>query len=258
MPSETDQEAIDQMEHNPPLDGVVAPPKQDMWSAEGAEPPSEDDEHEDEFSEFEDQTRTGDEQEPPPSDDEAQQARYLADAPEWAVVPPRNSDFANATWLEANADVRAIVHSVFMFEEFKGLATLDYEVRWRRASKPLRKSRRGDEPIFGTAEVVPPRAIWEAEHQGCETFPRLWIDLHWQNFEDRREVAPHYVHGDEIRAWLHHALSGLDVRNERVYRQQPDVSVFTKTVERFKAYQRGIRGFRRAAMLIPDDDTEEE
>lgn len=221
-----------------------APVKQDMW---------------------EDGERDGDDDGPPPeappdADEEARQATFLANAPEWAVLPPRNSEFANATWIEVErgpngVDARDVVARVMHFPEFAALNNdFGYEVRWRRASKPTRKSRRGPEPIFVTATPVPPRAIWEAEHQGCESYPRLWIDLHWQHFEDRRTEAPFYVHFEEVEAWLHHALMGLEVNNDRIERMPPDSQVFAKTAERYRGYQRGMLEVKRAMMLIPDDE----
>jgi hypothetical protein len=196
--------------------------------------------------------------EAPPSaaDDEARQLRYLADAPQWALVPPRASVFANATWLEAERPEIALVHEVLQLEEFAPFGPLDIVVRWRRHSKPMH-AWRTPKPNFATILVVDPRMIWEAERAGTESFPRLIVDFHWQHFVDRREVAPFYVHGEEVKFDLHHALSSLIVENEAMRKGRPDVSGYAKTIERFGLINTGIRAYARAAMLRLDDDEPE-
>lgn len=198
------------------------------------------------FEGWSDDAQTGDPSGPP--DDEAVQLKYLADAPEWAVLPPRNADFANATWMKTGREILALVQEVFRLDEFAQFNPVSYEVRWRRASKPTAKTRTKD-PLFVTITVSDPRVMWEAKQHGVEDWPHLLVDLHYQQFEDRRERAPFYVHGDEVKAHLHHALSSYVVENERLIRIDPDVVTFTGTVTRYGDWTRGIEEIRRAMML---------
>lgn len=164
---------------------------------------------------------------------------YMADAPEWAVIPPGGNVFANATWLEAGGQYRSLVESVLAYEELEQLRGLSYGVYWRRKSKPQRKGRWGDEPIYASVEIVAPRMVWVAYAEGCETFPRLLIDLHWQHFEDARDEGM-YVHADAVRRELHHALSALEVTNDIVSKVAPDVAAFAHTVGRFGLSNPGL------------------
>jgi len=190
---------------------------------------------------------------PPPDEEKA--LAYLADAPEWAVIPPGGNVFANATWLEAGAQYRALVDRVLAFEEFEALRGLSMGVYWRRKSKPQRKARWGDEPIVATVEIVAPRMTWIAYAEGCETFPRLLIDLHWQWFEERRDEG-FYVHADEVARDIHHALSALEVTNDIVSKVQPDVAMFAATVQRYGVVNPGLRKLRQQFALWPDDSEE--
>jgi hypothetical protein len=244
--SKADQEKIDAMDHSRPPDAVDAPPP----DTADAPPPDDDD------AMFED---AGDPDDPsgPEGEDEATQLRYLADAPQWALVPPRAPEFANATWLAAERAAIALVHEVLAYEEFAPFAAVDIEVRWRRKSKPFHAWRE-PKPMFASVVVVDPRMIWEAEHHGTEDFPRLLVDLHWQHFVDRRSNSPFYVHGDEIKFDVHHALSALAVQNEGFRTVKPDVSGYAETVKRFGKVNVGIRRLARAAMLWPDDPAEDE
>jgi hypothetical protein len=237
--SKADQEKIDAMDHARTL-------------GEGGPPTDGDDEM------FEDRAGEDDPSGPDgDGTDEPIQLAYLADAPEWALVPPRGAEFANATWLEAGRDAVALLHEVLQWEEFAAFAAVDIEVRWRRRSKPFHAWRE-PKPMFASVLVVDPRMIWEALHHGTEDFPRLLVDLHWQHFVDRRSNAPFYVHGDEVKFDLHHSLSALAIQNEGFRAVKPDVSGYADTVKRFGKVNIGIRRLARAMMLWPDDPAEDE
>lgn len=190
----------------------------------------------------------GDEGEPP---DEEKALAYMADAPEWAIIPPGGNVFANATWLEAGPEYRRLVESVLEYEELEQIRSLSYGVYWRRKTKPQRKGRWGDEPIYATVTIVDPRTIWTAYQEGCETFPRLYIDLQWQHLEDARDEGM-YVHADMIRRDIHRALMALEVDNDIVRKMPPDVQDFAATVQRFGLSNPGLTNMRAQMALWPD------
>lgn len=196
--------------------------------------------------------------EPPAIDQDkvALQARFLADAPDWAVVAPGSALFANATWMPAGGSALAVVREVFAFEEFRDLHHLTYTVNWRRRTKPFLRSRMGDEPLYATVEIVPPRVIWEAHQREDPDFPRLFIDLNWQHWEDALNDAEgmRYIHRGWVQRTLHHALSMLSVQNDLVKRIGPDVQTSIETARRFGAWLPAMNRLRAQLELWPEPE----
>jgi hypothetical protein len=191
-----------------------------------------------------------------PSDKEARQAAFLAEAPEWAVVAPGGAMFANATWYPAGGEVLQAVREVFAYEEFRDLSVLPYAVRWRRRTKPFLRSKMGDEPLWCTVEIVPPRIVWEALKREDPDFPRLLVDLNWGHWEDalNDSTGMRYVHRGWVQRTLHHALSMLELQNDILKRIGPDVQTSLKTAERFGAWLPAMHRLRAQLELWPTDD----
>lgn len=182
--------------------------------------------------------------------DAGEQDSYLApDTPEWAIVPPTGEQFANATWLRAGPEIRALVDEVLNFEEFTDVAALHYEITWRRRSKPTRTNRFDEaDPIFAGVTLVPDRVIWEALQQDCTTFPRFWVDLHWQHFEALREDGQ-WVHGETVQRDVHAGLSRIDVENDILRTVPPDFTGNASTVKRYGLYSAGVRAVAQQISL---------
>lgn len=161
------------------------------------------------------------------------------------IVPPSGMQFANATWLPAGPEVRDLIAQLLAFEEFEDIAELDYEVIWRRQTHPML----GEDAIFVTTEIVPPLIIWESYRLGQERFPRFFVHVHWQHFDDLRrghvpgtkdeaDAPPEgrqamYVHEGIFQQHAHHALSFLTVENDIVKKRAPEYAGFAATIKRF-------------------------
>lgn len=190
--------------------------------------------------------------------EELREQEFVERAPDWAVIPPGGAMFANATWLVADSHLRAsLVDTLLGWPEMSQVTTLTYELCWRRNKAPLRKGRWGDMPIYASVEVVPARAVWQAKRDGIENFPRLWIDLHWQHFENLRnpksaEETAGYVHRLLVQRDIHRALAALEVSNDIITRVPPDVSEFNSTVERFGIVTPGLYKMREQLTLWGD------
>lgn len=195
---------------------------------------------------------------------EGVQDSYLPpDVPPGYVLPPSGTQFANATWLRAGSEIRGYVDEMIgQWDEFRDLRDLDYSVVWRRNGKPMR----GDEPIFATVDITPPRYVWEALQLEERNFPRFVVDLRWTHFDDmRRGKAPgepddgeetaapraaEYVHRDVLKQHVHHALMSLYVENDIVHRRAPDYTGYVDTVKRFGAWTSGISAVRTQLSLF--------
>lgn len=189
--------------------------------------------------------------------DDAEQLSFFAGAPEWALVHPRPEEIANETWMVASAAIHRMLDELLQFEELSHLAGQEIQVCWRRATAPFRKTRRDSIPVLASVTIVPPRAIWQALKEGCENYPTLWVDLHWAHWELRRKGGDdglRYVHRDEVRRAIHHALSEIGIDGTRLMRVGADVTEFAATVQRFGVHGEGLRALRRQLNLWPQDD----
>jgi hypothetical protein len=195
------------------------------------------------------------------------QDTYLPpDVPPGYVTPPMSAAFANATWLLAGPDIVKQVNTLLKWEEFSDLRDLDFSVVWRRNGKPMRNG----EPVFATAEITPPRFVWEALQLEVQNFPRFILDLRWPHFDDLRHgktpgepeseddanQAPagrgaQYVHRDVLAQHMHHALMSLDVENDIVHRRPPDFAGFAATVKRFGQWNSGAAAIAAQFELWP-------
>lgn len=181
---------------------------------------------------------------------EGRQETYI---PPGYLNPPSGSQFANATWMHAGGEFKAVVERMLLFEEFDDIRTLPFGVVWRRKSAP---TRRGD-PIFASIWVPEERVIWEMA-QREEEFPRYIVDLHWQHFEALRSpkeegASPEFVHRDVLARHVHEALSSLEIDNDILRRVPPDAQVYTSTVRRFGDYTGGVGRIRQQFSLFEQD-----
>lgn len=195
---------------------------------------------------------------------EGEQETYLPPiVPEGYITPPSGTQFANATWLRAGPEIERLVRDVLDFEEFNDIRELDYAVVWRRKAAPMRR----DGPIFAGVEIVPQRIVWESYQLGMERFPRFFVDLYWQHFDDlrrgrepgsREKVSDEraaanvsYVHGGILQQHLHHALSTLEAESDILKRRQPDFAGFAATIQRFGQWTSGVMSIARQLELWP-------
>lgn len=200
----------------------------------------------------------------PETGEEGQESYLPSTVPEGYIIPPNETQFANATWLEAGPELLKLAEELLQYDEFKEIAHLDYEMVWRRKSHPMM----GDMPIFASVEIVKPRVVWQTYKRGVERFPRYWIDLHWQHFTDLRsgkrpgEDAPddpqersaEYVHPGILQQHLHHALSKLWIDNDILRPRKPDFMGWAETVKRYGTWNEGIARVRQQLALWPDGD----
>lgn len=195
------------------------------------------------------------EREPEP-DEEAEQLSFFASAPEWSIIHPRPEEIANETWMEVDPKITRYIYEMLKWDELAHLSGQDIEICWRRSTTPYRVTRQGKTPVLATVTIVPPRAIWQAIREGCENYPTLWVDLHWQHWELRRKGGDdglRYVHRDEMLREVHRALSAIWVDGTRLSRTQPDVLEFAETVKRFGVHGDGLRALRRQLNLWPQE-----
>ncbi len=173
-----------------------------------------------------------------PDRPEGEQGSYLPpDVPEGYVHPPSDEQFANATWLPVGPEIKLLIDEVLGTGDFDELLPLSYFACWRRRTTPKTKD---DEPVFASVEVIAPRILWVAEQSGMEGFPRYFLDLPWQHFQNMREDST-YVHNEMLQQAMHFALCSLAVDNGRVLKEPPDVSTFVKNVARYGLHTEGLR-----------------
>lgn len=161
--------------------------------------------------------------------------QVVPDIPEGHVIPPNGTLFANATWMEVGPEIDAVLADVLAFDEFRELSGMPFMAVWRRRTKPSRNG----EPVLVSAEIVKPLVIWSAEQHNLESFPRYWLHLHWQHFDDLRAESL-FVHRDTLAREAHRALMGLEVDNDILSATQPDFSGYLKTVERYGPQGEGL------------------
>lgn len=194
-----------------------------------------------------------------------EQESYIApDVPQYAILPPTGTMFANATWMQADARIVAIVQKVLGFEEMHDIMGLDYDVVWRRNGKPFRNG----EPIFATVDIAPARWVWQAARQELITFPRYVVDIRWPHFDDMRrgkadgdtDSTEHlagsveYVHEEVLERHIHEALMGLDVTNDIVTRKAPDFAGYAATVKRYGQFSSGLAAIAGQLAMWPSRD----
>lgn len=187
----------------------------------------------------------------PQATDEGQDSYLPPDVPPDYVLAPNSATFANATWLPAGPELTRLVLSVLNMEDvppdFRALASMPWEVRWRRRTAPERNG----EPNFATVWVPDARVIWEAEQQDA-AFPRWAIDIHWKHFDDlRAQELPAAVHEDLLRRDVHYALLGLAVSDDQISTVKP-TEVRAENVKTFGLHGAAVSGLRRAFDFWPD------
>lgn len=178
----------------------------------------------------------------------------LEEAPEGFIMPPSDSQFANATWMMGGPELKKIAEEVLAYEEFSEIRDIPYVIVWRRNGAPKRKVPGGDdEPIFATVERISPRTLWFAQYLEEADYPQYYIDLRWPNFQAERDDGM-WVNYQIVGRDIHHALMGMEVINDRLTTRPPDFRGWAATVQRFGIYTPGLGLIRKQMRLWDDDD----
>ncbi len=140
--------------------------------------------------------------------------------PDGHLLPPSDTQFANATWLRCGPEVMREIEEVLgnpAYDEFNELAGMPFAAVWRRRSKPARRSPgddKAEEPIYVTCATVDPLVIWHAGQVETPDFPTFFIFLHWQWFDDLR-------HGGKMPGEDDEQPAGARYVSTEVLRQHP-------------------------------------
>ena len=192
----------------------------------------------------------------PPRDDEDEdpQTSYLPpDVPEGHLGAPPEAAFANATWLVAGAQFKALVDEVFAYPEFAGLREFDYEVIWHRKGTPTHPWADLDgERAAKIANVTVTDRLASWYSLDIERpLPAFFVGLFYTHFADLANDG-FYFHNEQIKMQIHMALSALDGESGILKKRPPELVVQSvSTIERWGIQSSGARRAQGAFAMWP-------